>query len=102
MTLDTTHYAYSGVDIIDAAQILRETVRTIHLSDFRPDELHAFIGEGNLNLLGFFRTLDLSLLKSITLECSPATIGQSERNMSKAERIDRLKLARNRAENLLL
>jgi sugar phosphate isomerase/epimerase len=102
VTLDTTHYAYSGVDIVDAAQILRETVRTIHLSDFRPDALHAFIGEGNLNLLGFFRTLDLSLLKSITLECSPATIGQSERNMSKAERIDRLKLARNRAENLLL
>lgn len=101
VTLDTTHYAYSGVDIVDAAQILCETVRTVHLGDFRPDAPHAFIGEGNLNLLGFFRTLDLSLLKSITLECSLSTREQSERNMSKEERIDQLKLARKRVEKLL-
>ena len=101
VTLDTTHSAISNIDIVEAGEILRETIRTIHLSDFRSDTPHAFIGEGDLNLSGFFNTLDLSRLKAITLECSMATQGQSERNMSQAERIDRLKQARKSVENYL-
>jgi sugar phosphate isomerase/epimerase len=102
ITLDTTHCALGNIDIVEAAQILRETVRTIHLSDFRPDVPHAFIGDGDLNLSEFFSTLDLSCLKAITLECGLATQGRSERNMSQAERIDQLKLARKRVEKLRL
>jgi len=101
VTLDTTHCALGKIDIVEAAQILRETVRTIHLSDFRSDAPHTFIGEGDLNLPGFFSTLDLSRLKAITLECGLATQGLSERTMSQAERIDQLKLARNRVERYL-
>jgi sugar phosphate isomerase/epimerase len=101
VTLDTTHCALGKIDIVHAAQILRETVRTIHLSDFRSDTPHAFIGEGDLNLSEFFRTLDLSRLNAITLECSLATQGLSERTMSQAERVYQLKLARKRVEKLL-
>lgn len=101
VTLDTTHCALGGVEISAAARILRETVRTIHLSDFRPGAPHAFIGDGELDLSGFFRVINLPSLKAVTLECGLAARGQVEREMSQAERVERLKLAYARVEKLL-
>jgi sugar phosphate isomerase/epimerase len=48
VTLDTTHYAQIGVDVVWAARILKEKIRTIHLSDYLDGEAHVFIGDGNL------------------------------------------------------
>jgi sugar phosphate isomerase/epimerase len=101
VTLDTTHCAQSKIELVAAAQTLRETIRTVHLSDFRPGAPHAFIGDGELDLGTFFKTLDLTRLKAITLECGLAAQGQSERDLSQAERVDQLILARKRLEGLL-
>lgn len=100
-TLDTTHYAQMGTDIIEAARILKGVLKTIHLSDFKAERTHVFIGEGDLNLAGFFKAVDTHSLSAITLECSLTLVEKAHREMSKNELISRLREARIRIENLI-
>ena len=69
ITIDTTHYAEMGIDIIEAAKILKERVRTVHLSDYLAPKRHVFVGEGILDLRGFINQLDISRLHAVTIEC---------------------------------
>jgi sugar phosphate isomerase/epimerase len=70
VNIDTTHYADSGIDIVQAADILKDCVKSVHLSDFKYGKTHLYIGEGDLNFKDFFNNLYLDKLYSITLECS--------------------------------
>jgi len=93
VTLDTTHYAQIGVDVVQAARILQKKIKTIHLSDFADGQAHVFIGEGELDFGSLFRALDLSTLHSITLECSVGFLGENPLDMLQAEMVDRLRTA---------
>lgn len=55
ITLDTTHFATAGVDILEAFEALRGEVRHIHLSDFAAGKEHRVPGRGD-------QPLDLFLL----------------------------------------
>jgi sugar phosphate isomerase/epimerase len=100
VTLDTTHYAQMGVDILTAADILRGRVRTVHLSDYVDGRTHVFIGDGTLDLAGFIRTLEPAALQAITLECSLARLYESAAELTPAQMVERLKLARARVSCL--
>ena len=100
-TIDTTHYAQMGVDILEAARILGRNIKTIHLSDFKADRTHVFIGDGELNLSGFFDSLDKESVNAITLECSLSATDRSSQEMSYEELVSRMKEARLRLESLL-
>ena len=96
VTLDTTHYAQIGVDVVWAARILKEKIRTIHLSDYLNGKAHVFIGDGNLDFVNVFRVLEFSALHSITLECSVGLSGEAVAEMEQVRIIDRLKTAKSR------
>lgn len=101
ITLDTTHYAQIGVDIIEAAQITGKNIKTVHLSDFAGSRSHVFIGEGVLDFTGFFAAMGTECLNAVTLECSLALIDQPNRELSYAEMVGRMREARLRLERLL-
>ncbi len=101
VTFDTTHYAQIGIDIVQAARILGRDIKTIHLSDFKAGSLHAFIGEGELDLAGFFGVIDRENLNAITLECTLSSMDSPEHKMDCNELINRLKEARIKLEHLL-
>jgi sugar phosphate isomerase/epimerase len=67
--IDTTHYAHDGIDIVNAAEVLRRRVKTIHISDYSDNKQHLFIGDGSLDFVSFFNKLDLNGLHSVTIEC---------------------------------
>jgi sugar phosphate isomerase/epimerase len=101
VTLDTTHYAQMGQDIVEAAQILRTSVRSIHLSDYGSGSPHIFIGDGDLDFLRFFQVLGTSQLASIVVECKLSTALKSDQEMSKPELVERLRLALERLARLV-
>lgn len=101
VTLDTTHYAQIGIDIVEAARILGKSIRTIHLSDFSAGRTHVFPGEGELDFSGFFGALDKDGLKAVTLECSLLSIDAPGHAMSYNELVSRLAEARKRLERFL-
>ena len=96
VTLDTTHYAQIGIDIVRAACILKEKIKTIHLSDYMDDKTHVFIGDGNLDFVSFLQALEFTTLHSITLECSVGWSGENTGEVEKARAVDRLRMARSR------
>jgi sugar phosphate isomerase/epimerase len=98
VTLDTTHYAYMGVDIARAARTLVGKVKTIHLSDYAADKYHVFIGDGELDFPEFLRALDGSVLRWITLECEPAHLGENKLDLPPSALVERLIEAKHRAE----
>jgi len=73
VTLDTSHLAVAEADIVDAYNSLADRVVHIHLSDNRGKgrDSHAPIGEGNLPVDDFVRSLDNPALRSIALEIDP-------------------------------
>lgn len=99
VTLDTTHYPQMGMDLIQATGVLRNQIKTLHLSDYADGKTHVFIGEGELDWNGLFRALDLTSLHSIALECSVGLSGQDEQHMTQTERVDRLKIALERLQS---
>lgn len=107
VNMDTTHYAQMGVDFIQAAQILREKIKTIHLSDYAAGKnqaagsTHVFLGDGQLDFTAFFDTLDISSLYSITLECYAAHPGENARELGTNQLIERLRLARQRLNEFI-
>lgn len=98
VTLDTTHYAQIGEDIVRAAWVLRGRVNTIHLSDFVDGASHVFPGYGALNFAAFFNALDVSTLHSVTLECAPGRPGEDPREMSTAALAKRLQEVKHQVE----
>jgi sugar phosphate isomerase/epimerase len=101
VTLDTTHYAQIGTDIVAAARVLGRNVKTIHLSDFKAGQTHVFIGEGELDLAGFFDGLDKNNLNAVTLECSLSSETSPSQEMSCNELVGRLREAHTRLKGLL-
>jgi len=71
LTLDTSHLAASGLDLIEAYDELRDRVVHIHLADNRGKgrDSHTPLGEGVLPVAGFLEHLSASgYLGAITLE----------------------------------
>lgn len=101
VTLDTTHYAQMGIDIGQAARILGDRIRTIHLSDYLGGQTHLFPGEGTLDFTAFFQVLAFSTLSAITLESSVGFRGEDVRQLDRATMIARLQLAGERLEGWL-
>jgi sugar phosphate isomerase/epimerase len=101
VTVDTTHYAQINVDLLHAARILQGSIRSVHLSDYQAGRTHVFIGEGDLNLNGFLKLVDPSVLDAVTLECSVSLPDKSDRQMSHAEMVDRMKLAKSMVESMV-
>jgi len=101
VTIDTTHYAQIGTDIIEAAKKLGRNIKTIHLSDFIAGQAHVFIGEGELDLAGFFQVIDKESLNAITLESSLSSPDNPNHEMSYNRLVSRMTEARLRLERLL-
>ncbi len=102
ITFDTTHCAEIGVDIVDAARKINHTIQTIHLSDYVAGQRHVFIGEGELDLPGFFNALDKESVNAVTLECSLSTFTKSAQDMIYTEMVARLRAARLKLVELLI
>jgi sugar phosphate isomerase/epimerase len=101
ITFDTTHCAQMGVNITEAAYVLRDLIRSIHLSDFFDGKSHVFIGDGDLDFADFFRAIDFSTLNAITLECLWSMRGKSSQEMTKDELVSRMTQAKDDLERLL-
>jgi sugar phosphate isomerase/epimerase len=98
VTLDTTHYAQIGVDVAQAVSVLKEKIRTLHLSDFADGQTHVFIGDGQIDFIKLFQVLELTTLHSITLECSVGFLGENAPGLTQAEMVTRLKTALSRLQ----
>lgn len=101
VTLDTTHYAQMGVNVLEAARILRDHIRSVHLSDYRAGATHVFVGEGELNLAEILGSLDRSSLCAVTVECSLALPNGPVSALSRSEKVNRMRQARLSVERLL-
>lgn len=102
VTVDTTHYAHMGINIREAARILNGNIRSVHLSDYVDGRAHVFVGEGQLDLEGFLRLADPTVLNTVTLECSVSTADRSDRQMSHPEMVSRLRILKAKVENFLI
>jgi sugar phosphate isomerase/epimerase len=100
VNVDTTHYAQIGINLLEAACILRDRIHSIHLSDYLDGKVHVFVGEGQLDLQGFLRLVDPAILNTVTLECSVSTVDRPDRQMSHAEVVDRIKILKAKVGNL--
>lgn len=67
LTMDTTHFGVSQIDILDAWRQLSATVRHIHLSDEYNGREHLFPGEGTLPLGDFLGVLGRSSFTGIVV-----------------------------------
>lgn len=67
LTMDTTHFGVSQIDILAAWQQLSATVRHIHLSDEYNGREHLFPGEGTLPLADFLGKLGRSRFGGIVV-----------------------------------
>ncbi len=98
ITLDTTHYAQVGVEVVQAARRLRPKVQTLHLSDFAKGQAHVFVGDGELDFPALFAALDFESLYAVTLECSAGRLGENPLALSAAQMVERLQTARRRLQ----
>jgi len=101
VTLDTTHYAQIGTDIVAAGRILQDRIKTVHLSDFIAGRSHVFIGEGVLDLAGFFQVIGQEQLNAVTLECSLSSPDRPAQEMGYDELVARMRAARAKVQELL-
>ncbi|MBN1373037.1 MAG: sugar phosphate isomerase/epimerase [Anaerolineaceae bacterium] len=102
VTLDTTHYAQMGVDVVAASRALSSQTRTIHLSDYQAGHTHVFVGEGELDLPGVFKVLDADRLHAVTVECSLARGNGAVQPLDRDEKIARMREARVRTEACIM
>jgi sugar phosphate isomerase/epimerase len=70
ITLDTSHLAVAGEDIVEAYRTLAPRVVHVHLSDNRGKgrDSHAPLGQGVLPIADFVRELDPTYLRTVSLE----------------------------------
>lgn len=69
VNIDTTHYGQCNIDLKHATSVLRDRVKTIHISDFKGGKPHLYIGDGELDFEGFAKELHRISLHAVTLEC---------------------------------
>jgi len=100
INVDTTHYAQIGVNLLEAARILKDKIHSVHLSDYIAGRAHVLVGEGELDLPGFMARLDPEISSVVTLECSVSSVNKSDREMNHGEMVERMNLLRARVENL--
>lgn len=96
VNIDTTHYAQIGINIAEAADILKEYVKGIHLSDYKCGKAHLFPGEGELDFKDFFNKLNVNSLHALTLECN-MPYDQSNPDVA----VQSMKMAREYLENIM-
>jgi sugar phosphate isomerase/epimerase len=101
VTLDVTHCPQSGQDPVEAASVLKEKVKSLHLSDFLDGNAHVFLGDGSLDFVNVFRALDLSTVRSMTIECAIARPGDDGSELSQNDMVERLRIAKSRLESWL-
>lgn len=101
ITLDTTHYAQIGIDVVQAASVLQKKIKTIHLSDFVAGQAHVFIGDGELDFIHLLQILEPATLHAITLECSVGFLGENPLELSPTKMVDRLQIALSRLQSWL-
>jgi sugar phosphate isomerase/epimerase len=89
-TFDTSHFAYSGIDIIQASKVLQNRIKTIHLSDYKNGQSHVLIGDGDLCLNELIQNADLKELEIITIECSTGYFGEDVTRLTKKEMVIRM------------
>jgi sugar phosphate isomerase/epimerase len=78
LTLDTTHLATHGMDIIQTYQRLADQVAHIHLSNYDGRE-HRLVQDGHLPLADFLRCLARDDYEGIvTLEVQPGVLGAGD------------------------
>lgn len=79
VTLDTSHLAVTGEDIVEAYRRIEDQVVHVHLSDNRGKgrDSHAPIGEGVLPITDFIHNLDGKALRSVTLEINAGRGGEN-------------------------
>ncbi|MBN2471345.1 MAG: sugar phosphate isomerase/epimerase, partial [Anaerolineae bacterium] len=76
LTLDTTHWATHGVKPLAAYRAGGARVRHIHLSNFKDGEEHHLPQHGELDLVGFLRTLAAEAFDGqIVVEVKPPRLG---------------------------
>jgi sugar phosphate isomerase/epimerase len=81
VNIDTTHYEQCGIDIAQAAAVLNNRVKTIHLSDFGGGVSHLPPGDGTLDFKGFYNVLDIEGLYATTIECNLQPVSADEQRL---------------------
>lgn len=90
LTMDTTHFGVSRIDLQDAWRQLHETVRHIHLSDEYNGREHLFPGEGTLPLGDFLAEVDRSAFGGIVVvELHPFALHAGRSDEKVRDRIHR-------------
>ena len=80
LTLDTTHLATHGIDIIQTYERLAGRVAHVHLSNYNGQE-HRLLQDGHLPLADFLRRLRQDDYRGIvTLELQPEALGAGDDN----------------------
>jgi len=92
---DITHFPQAKTDLLHAADVLGDKIRTVHLSDFKDGKVHLFPGDGALDFKGFFDRVNLNKLHAVTIECS-----LMDKTKNEQATIERAKAARVFIENL--
>jgi sugar phosphate isomerase/epimerase len=78
LTLDTTHLATHGIDIIQTYERLAGRVAHVHLSNYNGQE-HRLLQDGHLPLAEFLRRLNQDGYQGIiTLELQPDALGDGD------------------------
>ena len=90
LTMDTTHFGVSNIDILEAWQQLHTTVRHIHLSDEYNGREHLFPGEGTLPLADFLNELSRSRFGgNLVVELHPYALHAGRSDEKVRDRIHR-------------
>jgi sugar phosphate isomerase/epimerase len=78
LTLDTTHLATHGIDIIQTYERLAGRVAHVHLSNYNGRE-HRLLQDGHLPLAEFLRRLNQDGYRGVvTLEVQPDALGDED------------------------
>ena len=96
VTIDTAHYAQDGIDIVQAAGILGDTVKTVHVGDYAAGSGQRSLGEGEIDFTSFFGEVDTQALHSVTIECPQEAPGEDAVKAGQAGMIKGLKAAKGR------
>jgi sugar phosphate isomerase/epimerase len=95
VTLDTSHLAVAGQDIVEAYEQLADRVVHVHLSDNRGKgrDSHAPLGQGVLPIDDFVRALDPARLDTLALEVNVGTAADDRDELERVlgESVDRVR-----------
>lgn len=97
ITMDTSHLATHGYDIVTFFSQNHSRIELIHVSDFKSGKQHLPLGEGTLPLQKLFKEIkEKKWNKTIVFE-----LGDMEKNVTKGEKYKRIKTSVDFAKNYL-